>query len=90
METKTLWEKIKLCVRYLLGWEVEGISFTFESRLKVDKFPKGRWIFVSSLVHFNKIGDWWLEDVRIIDQKTGMERKKLFTGELSDLAIHKK
>jgi hypothetical protein len=49
--------------------------------------PKEEWVFVSSSFTIDEIQEYWLEDVKIISQKDGKTKRKLFVGAIDDLII---
>lgn len=84
---KRVWYRIKVATRYIFKKSVNEKSFTFCSHIKVEDLPKGKWVFASSVIHINEVGDYWLEDVRIMCDSENS--RQIFSGPLSEIQVTK-
>lgn len=44
------------------------IKYKYISKLKMDDIPKGEWVYVSTGIVINVLGDYWMEGCKIVSE----------------------
>jgi hypothetical protein len=62
-------------------------TYNFTSNFKIDELAKGKFHYISMNILIDEVGDYWLENVKILSPDSKKQKNQYFVGSVGDLLV---